>query len=112
MKNYLSLGYQATIRALFRDNFNLIVLTSSIVLLAVDYFIWNWRLESAELYVVSIGTIFPVQYLFVIWLINLILAVFSYDKEKEISYLLLSASCFVGLLVLILEIYYLIFSHA
>lgn len=112
MKNYLTLGYELVVKALFRDNFNLILTTLSVFLIVLDYLIWNWRMESPDLYVVSIGTIFPVEYLAIIWVINTILAVVSYEKEKEIGYLLLSANVFASLLILILEIYYFVFSYA
>ena len=112
MKKYFSTGWQTVCEALFKDKWNLFFSISMLIIFLADLFIWKIFLQKFDLYVITLSGIYPVKYLAIILFINLFLGIFSYSKEKEISYLLFSANVFLSLLVFILEIFYLLESYA
>ena len=87
---------------------NLYLVAALASFFVADYLIWSLRLRYEEIYVFSINGVYPIRFLGIIVLINTILAFFSYDKEKEITYLLLGASLFISILIFVLEVFYLI----
>lgn len=97
-----------TIKDVVLDRLNIILFSVMIVLFIPDFLIWNLRLRYEDIYVFSQNGVYPIRFLGIIILINTIVAVFSYDKEKEIGYLLLAANIFISLLIFILEMFYLI----
>ena len=103
MKNYIS-----TLKSIIRDRTILWFIVPLGIFFVADYLIWTLRLRFEDIYVFSINGVYPIRFLGIIVLINTILAFFSYDKEKEISYLLLGASIFVSVLIFVLEAFYLI----
>ena len=103
MKNYIT-----TIKSILDDRMILWLTSPLIVFFMADYYIWSRRLRYEDIYVFSINGVYPIRFLGIIVLINLLLAFFSYDKEKEISYLLIGASVFVSVLIFVLEVFYLI----
>lgn len=107
MKNYFGESLLVMKKALFSDKLNLTFLLSTIIVAFVDFIIWRARLEIPDLFVYTGFNIYPVQYLAIVLIINTLMAIFSYSKEKEISYLLLCTNIFLVLLVLVLEIFYL-----
>jgi hypothetical protein len=80
------------------------------VVVVADELIWKSILVNRDLFIYEHLGIYPMRYLVVVLLINTSLGLFSYEKEKEISYLLLSANIVVSLLIFVLEIFYL--SHS
>ncbi|HOX40873.1 MAG TPA: hypothetical protein PK263_01610 [bacterium] len=94
------------IDCLWSDKLNRILFVITLVLSLAVWLIWRSLLSSAQTYVyVSIG-IYPVKLLALFLVINTGLAIFSYQKEREIAYLLLIANTALILLVLALEIFY------
>jgi len=108
VKNYFADGFGAIKKALFDDHVNLCLVSGTIILVLTDTIIWKYILAKRELFLYERLGIYPLRYLVIVLLINTTLGLFSYDKEKEISYLLLSASIGVSTLIFILEIFYLI----
>lgn len=104
MKNYL----ENARKAIFGDYINLYLISGNILIFLVNYLIWKLKLVDRDIYIQSLGGLYPIKYLAIVFLINGFLALFSYEKEKEISYLLFSANLFVGILILVLEMFYLI----
>lgn len=104
MKNYISLFKQAIIN----DYINLYILSVTIILYLLDYLIWKLYLANRDIYIQTLGGIYPIRFLVIVFVINTFLAIFSYEREKEMSYLLFSATAFIGILVLILEMFYFI----
>ena len=104
MKNYL----KTIKKAIFEDYLNLYLLSGSLFIFLVDYFLWKLKLVDKDLYIQGLSGLYPIKYLLVIYVLNSFLALFSYDKEKEISYLLFAANIFIGILILVLEIFYII----
>lgn len=108
MKSYLQKTYIYIKTACFLDRLNLIFLCSLFVVLLLDYLIWRIKLTDRDVFIFTLNGVYPIKYLFLICLINVFLAIFSFNKEKEIGYLLYSASFFMAALVLILEFFYII----
>ena len=104
MKKYLS----ALKKIVFEDYVNLYLISAGILIFLVNYLIWKLSLVEKDIFIQGLGGLYPIKYLFLTYVINGSLALFSYEKEKEIGYLLFSANLFLGILVLVLEIFYLI----
>lgn len=82
-------------------------LTGSMVgLVTADYLIWKRALDNPDIYIYLRIGIYPIKFLAIIVLLNTALAIFSFGKEKEIDYLLMSANVFIALLIMVLEIFY------
>ena len=93
---------------LIDDAVNRYLFPLTLVWFVADYLIWHIYLSSPDIVVaIKIG-IYPVKLLLVVLVINSFLAISSYKKEKEITYLLLIGNLLSVALVLILEIYYLL----
>ena len=108
MKNYFLLTGQLIKKAFIDDSINRYLFLISFFLFLFDYLIWKSHLENQDIAVFSLNGLYPVKFIAIILVINTFLAGSSYEKEKEISYLLISASIFVALLIFILEFFYLI----
>lgn len=102
MKNYIT-----TFKKFITDRINLYFIAALVFFSVSDYLIWTLQLRYEDLYVFSINGVYPIRFLGIIVLINTILAFCSYDKEREISYLLIGASIFVSILIFVLEVFYL-----
>ena len=107
MKNYFTDGWRNIKVALFNDRINFLFFSITVFLAVIDYVIWKLRLEELDFLVITLNGVYPIEFLAVILLINATLAIFSYDKEKEISYFLFGSSIFIVILIFILEIFYL-----
>lgn len=107
MKNYFLTTFTLIKQALLDDIVNRYLFALTFALSLIDWIIWRSFLTSPDLYVfIKIGY-YPVKLLAFLLIINGSLAVFSYVKEKEISYLLWMGSLFLSVLVFALEIFYL-----
>ena len=104
MKNYYKLFKKAT----FGDSINLYLLSGNILILLIDYFLWRIRLVDRDLFIQTLSGLYPMKYLSIVFIINIFLALFSYEKEREISYLLFAANIFIGILIFVLEIFYIV----
>jgi len=93
---------------LIDDRINLVFTMLSLVVYLIVFLIWRFSLRYNDMYIYSISGIYPIRYLTIILPLNYFLGIFSYRKDKEISYLLLGAGLFIAILLLILEIFYLI----
>lgn len=107
MKNYLDDCFCHLKRAVVNDYVNLYLVSASMLLYVIVFSLWKFRLSSLDIFLVTLGGIYPIRYLTIIFVLNSVLAISSYGKEKEISYLLFAANVFLTLLILILEIFYL-----
>lgn len=108
MKNYFLSTGQMIKKAFIDDQINRYLFLSSFVLFVFDYLIWKSHLENQDIAVLSLNGLYPIKFIAIILVINTFLAGSSYEKEKEISYLLISASIFAALLIFVLEVFYLI----
>jgi len=102
MKNYIT-----SLKRFISDRLNLYFILALAIFSITDYLIWTLRLRYEDIYIFSVNDVYPIRFLGIMVLINTILAFFSYDKEKEISYLLLGASIFISILIFVLEVFYL-----
>lgn len=107
MKNYFKEGYDSITKALYHDRLNLVFLIVYCILFLASYLIWKFFLESDSLFVLAMEDIYPIKYLAIVLLINTVLGVFAYEKEKEITYLLFGTNLFIIVLILVLEVFYL-----
>jgi len=108
MTNYFA-DFATRIRNVFWfEKLNRYLLIASLLFSLIILLIWRRYLTGEDMLVFTGFNLYPVQYLAVVLLINTVLSYFSYDKEKEISYLLLSANIFICFLFFCLEIFYLV----
>lgn len=107
MKQHITNSYSFLKDALFDDVLDRYLLFSSIFLFLLDYFIWQRFLVGESIYVLLRISIYPIKYLAIIMVLNTFLAISAHEKEKEVGYLLLIGNIIVGVLIFILEIFYL-----
>lgn len=107
MKNYLKTAVN-TLKLVFTDYLNIYFFSTLLLFFVADFFIWSLRLRKEDIYVFSLNGVYPLRFLGIIILVNSFLAMFSYEKEKEICYLLIGANIFISVLIFILECFYLI----
>lgn len=107
MQKNISNSYFFTKQALFVDLPDRYLLATSLFLLLLDYYIWQAFLSLDTLYIFLRIDIYPIRYLAITMGLNTLLAISAYDKEKEVSYLLLIGNVILGILILALEIFYL-----
>jgi hypothetical protein len=110
VKNYFSDGWMAIKRALIDDKVNFYLFSATVASFLTNFLIWRSTLLQRQIYIYDYLGVYPMRYLVIVLLINTTLALFSYDKEKEISYLLMAANIAVSLLMFVLEIFYLLHS--
>jgi hypothetical protein len=108
MKQYITNSYSFLKEALFDDILDRYLLLSSIILFLVDYLIWQSFFIGEPLSVLLRINIYPIKYLAIIMALNTLLSISAHDKEKEVGYLLLIGNIIVGILIFILEIFYLV----
>ena len=108
MKTKLSTLAQIAKEVFYEDHIDIYLFGSTIAVFVADFFIWRWRLRFEDIYIFTINGVYPIRFLGIILLVNTILAIFSYEREREISYLLFGSGLTVSLFVLILEIFYLV----
>ncbi|MEI6498431.1 MAG: hypothetical protein WCO23_00520 [bacterium] len=85
---------------------NRFLLALTLIAFGLDYYLWQGYLSGPEQYFVIRLGIYPVQYLAIIIFINTLLALFSYDEDSDVTYLLLLANAIVVYLITILEFFY------
>ena len=79
-----------------------------LICVIISYAVWKKWLESPDIYVyVRIG-IYPIKFFAVIFILNSLLSFFVSGKDRKTAHLLLGTSLFIGLLIILLEILYLI----
>lgn len=106
MKEKIKKIYQNFREFVFVDLTCRYLLLSSIILSFLVDMLWRKYLISSDIFVYTRIGLFPMKYLFLVLLINTVLAYFSHDKEKEISHLLLIGNIALIVLSLSLEIFY------
>jgi ABC-type transport system involved in multi-copper enzyme maturation permease subunit len=89
------------------DAVNRILLVLIFLFSAAIYLIWSNYIVGNGINVFMKVQVNPIKFLFFVIIVNLLLSAFSYQKEKEISYLLMIGSIIVTILVFALEIFYL-----
>jgi len=95
--------------SLFDNILNRYFLIIQIVLLFVAILIWFKIIVAQNIYIYSSTNYFPLQVYSVVMLVHLILSVYSFKKDVYISNLLLAASTFYIIIILILELLYIIY---
>lgn len=100
--------FKGSIKPFFTDRLNLYLLGGAILFFGADLLIWSLKLRYESIYIQSISGVYPIRFLVIILSINSLLAIFSSNKEKEISYLLLGANIFLTALIFVLEMFYFI----
>ena len=111
MKNYFfSLaGYLKEV--LFDDIKNRYLFITTLILSLGSFFFWERFLAGGDIQIYTRITLYPVKYLALVLILNTLLSIFSYNKEREISYLLFVANIVLVLLTWALEIFYFIYSR-
>ncbi|OQA04311.1 MAG: hypothetical protein BWY68_00410 [bacterium ADurb.Bin400] len=107
MKERFRTIYSTVHDTLILDQANMYLLASAIAITGLDYLIVRLQPVAENSQHFGRLNISPLIYLLIVICVNTALAVFSFGREKEISYLLLSANIILALLVFVLEIFYL-----
>ena len=107
MKQYIVSFINLVKASVWQDLIDRYLILTSVILFLVDWLVWRTRLASPDVYAYIPFGIYPVKFLAVVMLLNTVLAVFSYNKEREISHLLMTGNIITGILILSLEIFYL-----
>ena len=110
MKNYFKSTSSLIAKMIIVDPTSRYLFWSSVALSIVDYVIWKLALMGPDVFVYTRLTVYPIQYLAVIFVINTFLGLVAYEKEKEITTLLFIGYLIVGGLTLAMELFY-IFAH-
>lgn len=107
MKNYITSSYHFLKSVLIDDLLDRYLLVSTFFIFLIDYLVWHFYLAKDNLFVFLRIDIYPVKYLFVIIIVNIILMISAHDNEKEVGYLLLLGNIVASILIFILELFYL-----
>lgn len=107
MKQYLVSLTNIIKASIWQDLVNRYLILASIIFFLIDWLIWRSKLASPDIYVYLGFGVYPIKFLAVVLFLNSILAIFAFNREREISYLLLIGNIIVGILILALEIFYL-----
>ena len=91
-----------------KNKLNLILLVITAIIYLAVFLIWHYSLRYQDIYIFSLSGVYPIRLLTIVVILNLILSYASYEKEKEITPLLLGANVFLSTLILVLEIFYLV----
>jgi len=91
-------------RALLADPLNFYLFLATIGFAGLDILTWYLRLARENLGELWHLHLSPIQFLISILIINLVLTLSSYDKEKQVAELLLGASLLASFFILIAEI--------
>ena len=108
MRQYITNSYSFLKGALYDDMIDRYLLLVSVLLVVIDYTIWQAFFTGEAIYVLLRISIYPIKYLAIILVLNTFLSVVAHEKDKEVGYLLLIGNIIVGILILILEIFYLV----
>lgn len=94
--------------SLFNNRTNLCMLIFQIVAFAITFAVWNMVIEKKDIYIYTVTNYFPLQIFAFIMVIHLFLSVYSYGRDKHISYVLLGASSFLMLIIITIEFLYIL----
>jgi len=95
-------------KALIADKPNLIFVISSIVLWIVAYSLWVFVIPVKNIFLYTPLSYGPHIYVLVIFVLHLIVSIYSYDKDSKISHLLLGSVAFFNFMTVVLLLVYII----
>lgn len=94
--------------SLFDNLLNRYFLATQVVLLCMAILIWLKIIVAQNIFIYSSTSYFPLQVYAVVMIVHLVLSIYSYKKDVYISNLLLGASAFYIMTILVLELLYII----
>lgn len=98
----------ALIKQIFlKDKVSALLFFLTLVIAVFIIIIWKLKLINFDTSYTWRVRFSPMQFLGLIFLINTALGFFSYNKEKEIAYLLFGGTLFITILIFILQVFYL-----
>lgn len=104
LKRFLS----TTQESLIADKINRYLLISQLPMFGISFVVWIYVIERRDIFVYSVTNYFPLQIFCLIFILHLILSIYSYNRDKYISYLLLGATQLYILVIISLEILYIL----
>jgi len=104
LKQFLSIIQES----LIANKINRYLLISQLVMFGISLVVWIYVIERRDIFVYSVTDYFPLQIFCLIFMLHLILSVYSYNRDKYISYLLLGATQLYILVIISLEIFYIL----
>ena len=106
--DYIKNTYELIDKALIKNKFNFYALVISILVFVTEYIVWQEMIVKQDVFVYSVLTYFPLELFAIVFVIHVILAVYSFRVERMISNLLLGFNIFFLYLIFIIEAFYLI----
>jgi len=95
--------------SLYENILNRYFVISQIVLFVITFAIWKKIIVVQNIFIYSPTNYYPLQVFSVVFVLHIVLSVYSYKNDKYISSLLLGAITLYLLLILILEFLYIIY---
>jgi len=95
--------------SLYGNKINRYFVLGQLLLFALTLLIWVKVIVARDIYIYSSTNYFPLQIFVVVFIIHIVLSVYSYKNDKYLSNLLLGASLFYIILIFILEMLYIIY---
>lgn len=102
MKSFI----ETTKNCLWDDLYNRYFVVFTVIVGLIEYVVWSQAIVGGGIFVYTRLSYYPVQLLIVIFILHLILSIYSFRKDEHISHLLLGALPVLAIFVLILEIFY------
>jgi len=93
-------------KALVSDKPNLAFVVSSIVLWIIAYSLWVFIILRNNIFLYTPLSYGPHIYVLVIFVLHLIVSIYSYDKDAKISHLLLGSAAFFNFMTVVLLLIY------
>jgi len=108
MKNIVTSFLSLTKNTFWVNVTNRWLLILTILFSGLDYYLWqNFIHNLDQFFNIRIG-IYPLQYMSIILLINTLLALASYERDREVTYFLLMSNIIIVYLITILEFCYIL----
>ena len=107
MKEQIQKFYNDFLKQYLSDTVIEIELSITIVLAIIAYIIWKSSISDNQIYVFTVLNYYPIQILLLIFIVHLVLSIYAYKNDKNISYLLNGSVVFFSALILLMEVFYL-----
>ncbi len=95
-------------KSLYLDKPNLVFVVSSVLLWIIAYSLWVFVILKKGIYLYATLSYGPHIYVLIIFILHLIISVYSYEKDEKISHLFLGSSTFFNFMTVVLLLVYMI----
>jgi len=92
--------------AIWTDKINRNFLLSTILLFVINLQIWQKIIYKNEVFVYTVIKYYPLQIFVIVFILHLIMSIYSYEKDEKISHLFLGFNLFLLVIIFITEMLY------